>query len=51
MYALLTIIFLVVSATSNGDHQIGMAIVAGLFGIADSLAYRNYKTNKNNDKM
>ena len=39
MYALLTIIFLVVSATSDGNHQIGMAIVAGLFGIASAICY------------
>lgn len=51
MYAILTIVFLVAAMTSDGNHQIGLSIASGLFGIADSLAYRNYKTNKNNDKM
>lgn len=51
MYALLTIIFLIIAATSNGDHQIGMSIVAGLFGIADSISYVKDKSDKNNDKM
>lgn len=39
MYALLTLIFLFVSVTSHGDRQIGMAIVAGLFGIASAICY------------
>ena len=44
MYCILAIVFLLVSMTSSGNHQIGMAIVAGLFGIADAIVYT---VNKN----
>jgi threonine dehydratase len=39
MYCIFTIIFLIASATSTGSHAIGMAITAGLFGVADAIYY------------
>lgn len=39
MYCLITIVFLLATCIADGDVKIGMAIAAGLFGVADSIYY------------
>lgn len=39
MYCLITLVFLLATCMAKGDVKIGMAIAAGLFGIADSIYY------------